>query len=261
MAPPTRAPDAAKSVSKPEPGPLRPLTKTRLHQDIVEQLKDRIVRGDLPPGAKLPPERELAEQLEVNRTTVREALHKLEGMGLVEIKHGTGIYVRDYLESGSLELARHLLFLDGQLNVDILRNLLSLRRLLVPEICFHAASNRSEHDLRELERIVFDSDALPIEEKDWRVHNLIARASGNLLFVVFLNSFTSLAGDSYRLYFGDEQNRARSLRFYREVFEAIKAKKAQKARQIMVDVLEFAEARTLAALGLGGKAPTGGGEE
>jgi GntR family transcriptional repressor for pyruvate dehydrogenase complex len=240
-----------------EKGLLRPLTKTRLHQDIVEQLKDRIVRGDLAPGAKLPPERELAEQLEVNRTTVREALHKLEGMGLVEIKHGNGIFVRDYLESGSLELARHLLFLDGRLNVDVLRNLLRLRRVLVPEISFHAAENRSEHDLVELQRVVFGEPDLPIAERDWRVHNLIARASGNLLFVIFLNAFTSLAGDSARAYFDDPTNRDRSLRFHREIFEAIKAKKAQKARQIMADVLDFAEGRTLGALGLG-TAPEGG---
>lgn len=54
--------------------------------------------------------RELAEQFGVNRITVREALRKLESMGMVEIKHGSGIFVKDFLESGSLELARYLLF-------------------------------------------------------------------------------------------------------------------------------------------------------
>jgi GntR family transcriptional repressor for pyruvate dehydrogenase complex len=232
---------------------LTPLTKTRLHEDIVDQLKDRIVRGDLAPGAKLPTERELAEQLEVNRTTVREALHKLEGMGLVEVKHGTGIFVRDYLESGSLDLARHLLFRDGRLNVEVMQNLLGLRRLLVPEISFHAAKNRSDHDLRELERVVFQSASMPLEERDWRVHNLIARASGNVLFVIFLNSFTKLAQDSAQLYFDVEANRTRSVQFHAEIYDAIKRRKANEAKELMADVLEFAEEQTLAALGVTAK--------
>jgi len=228
---------------------LSPLTKTRLHEDIVEQLKDRIIRGDLPAGTKLPAERELAEQLQVNRTTVREALHKLESMGLVEIKHGAGIFVRDYLESGSLELARHIIFLDGKVNVDVLRNLLTLRRLLVPEISYHAALQRSDDDLRELERVIHQSEGMPPDEKDWRVHNVIARASGNVLFVLFLNAFTSLAQDSSRLYFAVEGNRERSLRFYSEIYEAIRGRKAERAKAIMAEVLEFAEQQTLGAVG------------
>lgn len=228
---------------------LSPLIRTRLHEDILEQLKDRILRGDLAPGTKLPPERELAEQLQVNRTTVREALHKLESIGLVEIKHGAGIFVRDWLESGSLELARHVLFLDGKLNVEVLKNLLTLRRLLVPEISYHAAQHRSDKDLKELHRIIWESD-MPPDERDWRVHNVIARASGNVLFVIFLNSFTSIAGDSARAYFSVEENCKRSNRFYADIYEAIKAKKPEKARQIMAEVLDWAEERTLAALGL-----------
>jgi GntR family transcriptional repressor for pyruvate dehydrogenase complex len=230
--------------------PLSPLTKIRLHEEIVEQLKDRIVRRDLLPGARLQPERELADQLEVNRTTVREALHKLESMGLVEIKHGNGIFVKDFLESGSLELVRHMLFLNGRLNPRVLRNLHELRRLLVPEICFCAAANRSQADLDELKGVVFQSDDMALEEKDWRVHNLIARASGNLLFVILLNSFTGLTRDSSKLYFAVAANRQRSMKFHREIYAAIEKGDAPRAKRIMADVLQFAEVQTLKALGI-----------
>jgi GntR family transcriptional repressor for pyruvate dehydrogenase complex len=229
---------------------LSPLTKTRLHEEIVEQLKDRIVRGDLPPGSRLQPERELADQLQVNRTTVREALHKLESMGLVEIKHGNGIFVRNFLESGSLELARHLLFLDGRLNPRVLKNLHELRRLLLPEVSYCAASNRSQNDLNELGGVVFRSNDMPLEEKDWRVHNIIARASGNLLFVILLNSFTQLTRDSSKLYFEVEANRHRSMKFHRDIYAAIEKGDASKAKRIMADVLQFAEIETLKGLGI-----------
>jgi len=233
---------------KPKKYELIPIIKTRLHVEIIEQLKDKIIRGDLQPGAKLPPERELADQLKVNRTTVREALHKLESMGLIEIKHGNGIFVKDFLESGSLDLAGHILFLDGKLNSKILKNMLDLRRLLVPEISYYAALNRNAKDLSELERIVFQSNDMPIEEKDWRVHNIIARASGNLLFVILLNSFTGLTRDSSQLYFSVEENRIRSRAFHEEIYEAIKRKDSLKAKEIMLEVLRFAEEQTLKAL-------------
>jgi GntR family transcriptional regulator, transcriptional repressor for pyruvate dehydrogenase complex len=231
--------------------PLTPLTKTRLHEEIMAQLKDRILRGELTPGTRLPPERELALQLQVNRTTVREALHKLESMGLVEIKHGNGVFVQDFLESGSLELARQMLFLDGRVNLDGMRNLLALRRLLVPEISYQAARNRSEQDLRDLERIVLHADDMPLAEKDWRVHNLIARASGNHLFVIILNAFTGITQDSSQLYFNVPANQARSRKFHREIHAAIKDRDAPKAKKIMAEVLDFAETQTLAALGIG----------
>lgn len=235
-----------------EPRRLSPLTKTRLHQEIVEQMKDRIIRGDLPAGSRLAPERELAGQLGVNRTTVREALHKLESMGLIEIKHGSGIFVKDFLESGSLELARHMLFLDRKVNVRILGNLQELRRLLLPEISARAALNRSEKDLQELEAMALGTSGdVSLEERDWRVHNILARASGNLLVVILLNAFTGLTRDAVRLYFEVEANRRRSRKFHHDIYVAIRKRDAAKAKKIMSDVMRFAEAQTLKAFGAG----------
>ncbi len=226
---------------------LIPLSKTRLHEGIMEQLKDKIIRRELLPGDKLPPERELADQLNVNRTTVREALHKLESIGLVEIKHGNGVFVKDYRESTSLDLAQQIMFLDGRLNLTILKNLLDLRRLMVPEMCYYAALNRSDEDLKDLEHIVFQSHDMPMDERDWRVHNIIARASGNLLYAILVNSFTRLIEDSAYLYFGNEKNCRRSEAFHREIFEAITRQDADEARRIMLEIMIFAEEQTYRA--------------
>ena len=227
---------------------LNPLSKTRLHEEIVAQFKDRIIRGDINPGDRLPTERELAEQLNVNRTTVREALHKLESLGLVEIRHGTGIFARDYRESTSLDLVKQILFMDGKINIAVLKNLMDLRRILVPEISYYAALNRNKNDLNDLERIVFDRSDMPLEEKDWRVHNVIARASGNILFLTLLNVFTDLAGRFTNLYFLSPKNCKRTERFHQEIYQAINDKQAGNARQIMKDILVYAENQTLKAI-------------
>jgi DNA-binding FadR family transcriptional regulator len=133
------------------------------------------------------------------------------------------------------------------LNLDILKNLLDLRKLIVPEMCYFAALNRTDQDLQDLEHMVFHNDDMPIDERDRRVHNIIARASGNLLYAILLNSFTSLIEDSSYLYFDNEENRQRSAKFHQEIFKAIKKQDGDEARRIMLDVLLFAEERTYEA--------------
>jgi GntR family transcriptional repressor for pyruvate dehydrogenase complex len=208
-----------------------PPQRVRLHEGIAEQLKNKIISRQIPAGAKLPPERELADTMNVNRSTVRAALNKLESMELVEIRHGDGVYVRDYLESGSLELAKQLLIRDGTPDVGILRNLSELRRILLPEMASLAARNRSEKDLRALEKIVFESGEMPMAEKDWRFHNIIARAGGNAFFVILLNAFTGLLKDYAYLYFDVEKNARNTEVYHRDMCDAIKKKDSEQARK------------------------------
>ena len=85
---------------------LKPLNKTKLYEEIVEQLKSRIINRDIAPGEKLPAERALVEMLNGNRPTVLAALGKLESLALVEIMQEVGVYVKAYLESRSLEVVK-----------------------------------------------------------------------------------------------------------------------------------------------------------
>jgi GntR family transcriptional repressor for pyruvate dehydrogenase complex len=227
---------------------LKPLNKTKLYEEIVEQLKNKIINRDIPPGEKLPAERSLAQMLNVNRSTVREALGRLESMDLVEIRHGEGVYVKDYLESGSLELVKELLFRNNALDMDVFKNLMDLREVLVPEMAYCAALNRTEKDLKNIESIVSDTDEKNMGNRDMRLHNIIARASGNVLYVVLLNAFTSQMDDYYELYFSDPENQNRTLIFHSEIFQAIKHRETDKAKQIMKDVLKSATEKTMKML-------------
>lgn len=204
---------------------LKPLNKTKLYEEIVEQLKNRIINKDIAPGEKLPAERSLAQMLNVNRSTVREALGKLESMDLVEIRHGEGVYVKDYFESGSLELVKALLFKNNALDMDVFKNLMDLRGVLVPEMACCAAQNRTSGDIMNLEKLLFDTDRGSMGDRDMRLHNIIARASGNVLYVILLNAFTSQMNEYYELYFSDPENRAKTIIFHKEIYQAIKKEK------------------------------------
>lgn len=74
--------------------PLRAIASTRLVDDVVIQLRRFIIENALPAGERLPPERSLADQLGTSRATVAQAVRILAVMGLVEIRHGSGVYAR-----------------------------------------------------------------------------------------------------------------------------------------------------------------------
>ncbi|OBH56475.1 FadR/GntR family transcriptional regulator [Mycobacterium sp. E2479] len=75
--------------------PLRPPDRQRVDEQIAASIADAILEGAFPPGSALPPERELAEQLGVNRTSLRQGLARLQQMGLIDARHGSGNVVAD----------------------------------------------------------------------------------------------------------------------------------------------------------------------
>ncbi|MEY8018185.1 FadR/GntR family transcriptional regulator [Mycobacterium servetii] len=75
--------------------PIRPPDRHRVDEQIAASIAGAILDGAFPPGSALPPERELAEQLGVNRTSLRQGLARVQQMGLIEARHGSGNVVRD----------------------------------------------------------------------------------------------------------------------------------------------------------------------
>ncbi len=219
---------------------LNPVNKSRLHEDIVRQIQRKIIQGILKKGERLPSERELALNLEVNRSTLREALKKLEVLGLIEIRHGDGIYIRNFKESGNIELIRELVYLDDFINLDVLKNILEIRRILAPEMAALAAVHRSDDELKQLDMAVTGRD-VPVSERDITVHQVIAKACKNLLYLFILNFFNQIYRDFAFLYFSSQENAVFTEKFHRDVYSAIKNRDGDLARRIMHDVLVTTE--------------------
>jgi GntR family transcriptional repressor for pyruvate dehydrogenase complex len=99
--------------------------------EVAERILARILDGTFPVGERLPPERELAEELRVNRSSLREALKKLEQLRLVDIQQGSGTRVQSS-EHASFELVWATLFAGGRPNLPWIRDLLELRDALLP---------------------------------------------------------------------------------------------------------------------------------
>ena len=82
---------------------LNPVKNIKVYEVIMEEIKDIVKKGELKSGEKLPSERELADKLEVSRTSVREALKALTMLGLIESKHGEGNFIKSNFENSLLE--------------------------------------------------------------------------------------------------------------------------------------------------------------
>lgn len=171
---------------------LKPVEKQRVAEEIAEQLRSLILGGQYPPGSKLPPERELSKRLRVNRASLREALKKLEHLGLVRIRQGDGTRVQNFMETGGIELVQHLLPLAGG-KPELIRDLLEFRRIFGRELARLAAARSPKADglakLRDLaERADKTTGALELFEVDFDFYVAVAQLSGNQVMLLLINT-------------------------------------------------------------------------
>ena len=219
---------------------IDPVTKKRLYEEIVIQLQTKILNGEFKVGEKLPPERNLATSFEVNRSTVREAIKKLELLGLVEIYHGDGIYVKNYLESGNLEVLKSIIKLDGNFNISTITDLLKIRILLTPEMVKIATKNINEDQLKKIEKVIeITNDSFTSLEKDLKIHQIIAEASQNIFYIFILNFFNEMFRENGEIYFSNKENCLKTEKFHQDIFNSLKEKDENKSYDIMKDILEY----------------------
>jgi GntR family transcriptional repressor for pyruvate dehydrogenase complex len=146
--------------------PFRPPLRRRVHEQVAEQLRDAILDGRFRPGEKLPPERELAAEFGVNRTSLREALKTIEGLGLISVRQGDGATVQALID-GSLEVLAPMIFRGDRVDTAMLTELREVMMPLLFEMT-RLAIDRCRADevtaLRGLRARIAD-EALPREER------------------------------------------------------------------------------------------------
>lgn len=214
--------------------PLQLVEPKRLYRQIADQLAELIARGEFPPGARLPAERDLAVSLGVSRTSVREAIISLEMSGLVEVRVGTGIFVTAPPEGGG----------GGGSRSDAGPGpfeLLAARKLVEGEIAAMAAKHAKPENaaaLREsverLQASVKDFAAREAEDRDF--HLLLAKATGNgsleLVVEGLWNQRAELWGRLQR-HFHTAELAERTIRDHAAIASAVASGDADAARAAM----------------------------
>jgi DNA-binding FadR family transcriptional regulator len=130
------------------------LKRRRVHEPVAEQIRQAIFRGLIAPGHKLPSEREMAEQFQTSRVTLREALRALEKEGLITIKAGAagGAFVAD-LDNTLRALAESLNTV-VKLSFAKSANLTEMGSILEPEITKLATLRATPEDLLAIQAVV-----------------------------------------------------------------------------------------------------------
>ena len=170
---------------------LKPIRRKRLYQDIIEQIQLLIRDNELKPGDKLPSEREMAENLSVSRTSVREAISVMESAGLVEVLQGKGVFLINDENTKLLNKLDKLLNSQG-LN---LIELIEVRQGLEGQAAYLAAIRRSETDLQKIKSAYIKMEKayandLVAAEEDYEFHISFVTAAKNPMLLKAVELFT-----------------------------------------------------------------------
>jgi len=189
--------------------------RNRVSDQVLAQLVTMIVSGECAPGQKLPPERALAERLGVNRTTLREALRRLESMGLIAVRQGGGITVQNPAECATLEYAAFLAVQDLA-DADMILSLEQARRAFALHAVRLAAARITDEGAERLIKILDDFPGAPDQsllsgQWDFCLLSEIARLSGDMAFVCYLNTIRDTFGTMRLVYSGMSGERLKAM--------------------------------------------------
>lgn len=182
-----------------------PVQAPKVFERVAVQIEQRILDGELHSGDRLPTERDLAEQFQVSRTAVREALKILAQKGLVDMRPGRGTIVID----GAHEALQHSLGLVMRLKLGEVggsNSLVEVREILEVEIAALAAERATEQEIaamREAVQVMDESldNADAFITADNRFHEALAQATQNALILTLVRSIVNLLSEQRKQIF------------------------------------------------------------
>lgn len=221
----------------------------------AETLVDKVVAGFLEdlrqgvitPGDKLPSHERLQKSFGVSRNTLREALNRLESLGVLRIRHGDGTYVNHIDAASSINSLTALLKLKGA----GLAELIEMRIFVEEKTAALAAARATEAEERGLALLLDDMRrAIDTPERfallDTQFHQAIAEAAHNAILLEFMRIICDLMAAQQIAVARLPQVSPSSLRFHEEIFTSIRAKDGVKAAETMRHHIERAYSRFMA---------------
>lgn len=199
----------------------------------VDHLRTMIDSGELPPGSRLPAERALCEQLGISRGSLRQALRVLDSIGYVQIRAGSGTYVR---EQGTAESPLSSWFSEHE---QLVEKLFDLRATVEPTLAERLAQQhtprvvqRLADNVAEMEEAAAAGDMLRVIATDAEFHRVIAGNAGNDDVADLLRSVLALVGEERRAALRLPGQIRKAVAEHRAILDAISRSDAAAAREI-----------------------------
>jgi GntR family transcriptional repressor for pyruvate dehydrogenase complex len=213
---------------------LKPIRRVRLYENAVDQIQNLILRKRYKPGDRMPSERSLAQQFRISRHSLREALRILDVMGLIEIKVGDGIYVKEveflpYIESLNLSIRNRL-----QGERETFAKLWAARKIIEVGMVDLAAKQVNELYLRSLQRCIEEMEK-NINHRDAfissgiRFHRLIAEIGQNEVVILVWDMLANLMRKSQTKIYRISWSPKKALAAHKKIYLALEERDTQKA--------------------------------
>ena len=218
-----------------------------LHVQVARSIARKILSGELSQDEIIPSEMVLCQQFNVSRTALREAVKLLTSKGLLESKPKVGTRVTssdnwNFLDPQLLEWVTGL----GN-NEDVYKEFLALRRAIEPAAAALAATNATAEQrimlsatFQEMDDLTKNFDAARWVEVDMQFHRLVFLSSGNSFYLPFANILATM----FKSFIGHSSEKGGTcLKQHREIYTAIMAGDAEKAKQANIDLLTISNHR------------------
>lgn len=223
-----------------------PVVKQSLSDRLARQIRGTIQSGNYRRGDRLPPIVEMAKRFEVGQPSIREALKKLEAMGVVQIRHGAGVFVSRSEEMLVLASPDYAGTVTKKLLLDLIRARIPIEIQSVADAVHHATPEQ----VLELKRVLAAagqhlSDDETLNSFNMEFHGKIALASGNSVTAQLLSVLHELFTDEQRLILGIFGSREKDHQDHVQILEAIDLRDETLAVERMRSHLESVHAAIL----------------
>lgn len=226
---------------------MTPVLRQSLSDDLAQRIRQLIQARNYRTGDRLPSISAMAREFAVGAPTLREALKKLQTVGIVHIRHGSGVYVGR--EPDSLVISNPVF--DGNISKKLLADLIVARKAIETTSARLAAMHASEADLAELERLLAEAganlgNAAILNQTNLAFHRQIAVASDNTVIRQMLEVLTSVFRQEQLVILDIRGSRAEDHQEHVRILEVLRARDPEASAARMHEHLEGVRQRLLA---------------
>jgi GntR family transcriptional repressor for pyruvate dehydrogenase complex len=214
---------------------------SQLTMQVVEHVRSLIANGEVKPGDRLPPERELAKKLKISRSSLRAGIGFLSAMGVLKSRHGAGTFV----SSGPPALDSSSFSVLGALHGFLPWQMFEARIVIESNVAALAAERATDEHIAELAEEVAEMYATLTDPQEYLIHDVrfhrtIARAAGNPILGALMETITANLYEHRSKTVQNAQDLKESAEMHREIYRAIRSHNPKLARETMEQHLKMA---------------------
>lgn len=217
------------------------ITALSLKEVCVKEILTKILSGELKPGNRLPPERELAELMGISRSSVNHGIMELENMGFLTITPRRGTIVNDYRTHPTPQsLAAVMRYSSVEMEEDLFSDLMATRLLIEGESARLACYNIYDTTLQKMQELVAELAREPEDPTDilYRFHYLLTAASGNTIYSMIYRGFETVICTLIRQHYSMRaEDIKESARLHQQLLDAITQKNEQMAKDLACRII------------------------